>query len=165
MTYSTMLKEILRSSHWTQEQLAAKLGVSFATVNSWIHGKTKPQRSLTPAIEKLYLAQDVTNEPEPIYVTLANAEGIKVGDYVKLTKNLDDEFDDEAVRAEVIDLLTGKVKEEIKPAQVANSVDIVMRGTRSAGRIYDKFDVAAKAQVEFTKNGFVVARVVSWNCN
>lgn len=197
MIYSDKLKMILRDSHWTQEQLAAKLGVSFATVNNWIHGRTKPQRSQIMAIERLYLAQDLTNEPEPIYITLVNADEVKVGDYVKLTKDSDNEYDDEAIRAEAMDLLSGEVirnggdgevledveivddddfdawsaqMEEMAwrampyhEMHVANSVATVARGTRSAGRIYDNFDTAAKAQVVFKfKNHSAIARIVSW---
>ena len=95
MKYSRMLKEILTESHWTQEQLATKLGVSFATVNSWINGRTKPQKSLMPDIERLYLAQDLTREPEPVYVTLVNVEDVRVGDYVILEKDYDNKYDDD----------------------------------------------------------------------
>ena len=103
MKYSRMLKEILTESHWTQEQLATKLGVSFATVNSWINGRTKPQKSLMPDIERLYLAQDLTREPEPVYVTLVNVEDVRVGDYVILEKDYDNKYDDEAIMAYPID--------------------------------------------------------------
>ena len=34
MTSVSMIKDILKTSGWTQEQLAARLGVSFATVIS-----------------------------------------------------------------------------------------------------------------------------------
>lgn len=196
MIYSDKLKIILRDSRWTQEQLAAKMGVSFATVNNWIHGRTRPQKSQMAAIDRLYLAQDLTNEPEPVYITLVNADEVKVGDYVKLTKDSDNEYDDEAIRAEVMDLVTGKVIKEntveaeeldelgdeddfvvwserveemgwrpgpYREMHVANSVATVARGTRSAGRIYDNFDLAAKAQVVFKfKNHSAIARVVSW---
>lgn len=39
----------------TQEQLASRLGVSFATVNRWEAGKSSPQRAQLAAIEKLQL--------------------------------------------------------------------------------------------------------------
>ena len=142
MTYSQMLKEILTASHWTQEQLAAKLGVSFATVNSWINERTEPQKSLAPEIQKLYLAQDVTNEPEPIYITLVE----------------NDTHDDETIRVYYNDN-----KDSLYNVYVANSVNTVIRGTRSAGRIYDKFDMAARAQVMFVFKNMAIARVVNWN--
>lgn len=215
MKYSKMLKEIIEESHWTQEQLAAKLGVSFATVNSWINGRTKPQKSLIPDIQRLYLAQDVTREPEPVYITIINSDQeLMVGDYVILTKDKRNRFDDEAIMVERMDddgdpilQSEAKVKEvldreinsddkgddlkdledtgpeeweekfeeikvymgiddvdiEFKSMYVANSVNTVVRGTRSAGRIYDKFDLVARAQVVFVTKRSAIARVVDWN--
>ena len=156
-----MLKEILKSSGWTQEQLAAKLGVSFATVNSWLNGRTQPQKCLTGDIRKLYLAQDVTREPEPVYVTLLNAVSVDVGDYVVLSKDHENELDDEAIVAKKINVLTDEVLDE-RVMLVANSVETVIRGTKSAGRIYDKFDNYARAQVVFKVQDNVIARVVKW---
>lgn len=162
MTYSQMLKEILTASHWTQEQLAAKLGVSFATVNSWINERTEPQKSLAPEIQKLYLAQDVTNEPEPIYITLVDDDGAKLrlrtGEYVILRKDKNDTHDDETIRVYYDDN-----KDSLYNVYVANSVNTVIRGTRSAGRIYDKFDMAARAQVMFVFKNMAIARVVNWS--
>lgn len=40
------MQRIIGASGWTQEILAAKLGVSFPTLNSWINGKSKPQREV-----------------------------------------------------------------------------------------------------------------------
>lgn len=214
-----MLKEIISESHWTQEQLAAKLGVSFATVNSWINGRTKPQKSLIPDIQRLYLAQDVTREPEPIYITLVNVEPeVRIGDYVILEKDKDNNYDDEAIMAKRVDVNdiikkprpktiiideSGVVQnsdeptepdaptdlEELtfdsadwgdkveaievymgisqaeglpRPMHVANSVSTVVRGTRSSGRIYDKFDLNARAQVIFVAKNHAIARIVSW---
>ena len=37
----------------TQEQLAKKLGVAFATVNRWLNGKYKPRKVQQYHIEKL----------------------------------------------------------------------------------------------------------------
>lgn len=197
MTYSEMLKEIIKSSHWTQEQLAARLGVSFATVNSWLNGRTKPQKSVGSKIERLYLAMDLTNEPEPIYVTLVNAEDVRVGDYVMLEKDANNQYDDEAIMACLMDEAFGDdgpvefESEEIqiddgmgwnekveairvymgesetagyyRPMHVANSVNTVVRGTRSAGRIYDKFDGRARAQVVFVMKKSAIARIVDWD--
>lgn len=161
MNYQKMLKEVLKASGWTQEQLAAKLGVSFATVNSWLNGRTKPQKCLTEDIQRLYLAQDVTREPEPVYVTLVDASGVDVGDYVILKKDYGNKADDEAILAQKIDVLSGEVIDE-KTMTVANSVETVVRGTRSAGRIYDKFETKALAQVMFKMGESVVVRVVRW---
>lgn len=79
-----MLKTILGSSGWTQEQLAERLGVSFATVNSWLNGKSTPREAKLWQIQRLYLAQD-TNEVR--YITFANAGNTLVmGDEITLKK-------------------------------------------------------------------------------
>ena len=196
MKYPEVLKQILKDSHWTQEQLAMKLGVSFATVNSWLNGKTKPQKSVVPKIERLYLAMDLTNEPEPVYVTLVNAEDVRVGDYVILKKDINNQYDDEAImvylmddscrnddsvvfegeetqadgemgwdeKAEAIRVYMGESETMgYRPMHVANSVNTVVRGTRSAGRIYDKFDEKARAQVVFVMKKSAIARIVDWS--
>ena len=38
------LKKLRQTRAWSQEDLARELGVSFATVNRWENGKTKPSR-------------------------------------------------------------------------------------------------------------------------
>ena len=38
------LKKLRQIHGWSQEYLARELGVSFATVNRWENGKTKPSR-------------------------------------------------------------------------------------------------------------------------
>ncbi|MCK5319930.1 Fic family protein [Candidatus Parcubacteria bacterium] len=55
MNVSEKLKIIKRLSGLTQENLAKKLGVSFATLNSWINGKSKPRKSKLESIDKLLL--------------------------------------------------------------------------------------------------------------
>jgi len=51
----------------TQEKLAEKLGVSFATLNSWINGKSKPRRQAKENINKLYFIytgqKDIAEDP------------------------------------------------------------------------------------------------------
>ena len=44
------LKKLRQQQGWSQEDLARKIGVSFATVNRWENGKTKPSRL---AVEKI----------------------------------------------------------------------------------------------------------------
>lgn len=46
MEYPKLLRQIMGASGWTQEILAGKLGVSFPTLNSWINGKSMPQREV-----------------------------------------------------------------------------------------------------------------------
>lgn len=55
------LRTIRAKLNLTQEQLAARLGVSFATINRWEGGDTKPQRAPLEAIAAL--AQEAGVEP------------------------------------------------------------------------------------------------------
>jgi len=50
---SSLLRAIRLQLSLTQEQLAERLGVSFATVNRWEGGATKPQKAAADAIRKL----------------------------------------------------------------------------------------------------------------
>jgi transcriptional regulator with XRE-family HTH domain len=54
MKISEKLKLIQRISGLTQESLAQELGVSFATVNSWINNKSTPHRKKQDKIDELY---------------------------------------------------------------------------------------------------------------
>ncbi len=55
MNYLQQLQSILKSSQWSQEQLAHKLGVSFATVNAWLRQRSEPRKNALLNIERLYL--------------------------------------------------------------------------------------------------------------
>lgn len=55
--FSSILRSIRATHNLSQEQLAERLGVSFATVNRWEGGATRPQRAAQQAI--LELAQEV----------------------------------------------------------------------------------------------------------
>lgn len=55
MKYHGQLKSILQASGWSQEQLAHNLGVSFATLNSWINKRSAPRTKALRNIDKLYL--------------------------------------------------------------------------------------------------------------
>ena len=54
MTIQQTLQLIKNLSGLTQENLAKKLGVSFATFNSWINGKSMPRRKAKENINNLY---------------------------------------------------------------------------------------------------------------
>jgi len=54
MIIADKLKIIQNISGLTQEILAKKLGVSFATLNSWINKKSKPRKSAQKRIDDLY---------------------------------------------------------------------------------------------------------------
>lgn len=184
-----LLRGIMRTSGWTQEQVATKLGVSFATMNSWVNGRSRPRKSMMGAIRRLYLAQDITKDTMPTYVTLVNVNGgLKVGDALLLEKDVNNERDDEAIVASVLDISFGDNRDELVEDDnmdakdeeelcgieilpeyintemfVANSVNTVVRGTSSAGRIYDRFERKARAQVLFVFHKMAIAKVVEWN--
>lgn len=216
-----LLKGIMKTSGWTQEQVAMKLRVSYPTMNAWVNGKSRPRRAMMEKIRRLYLAQDITDDMEPTYVTLVNvSRRLKVGDLVILEKDLSNDYDDEAILAMMMDddrdmwleeddtsadddadsankinedndrvnedddgleededngIFGGKVApievEDISKTYclvddfmyVANSINTVVRGTSSAGRIYDKFEKAARARVLFIFHKTAIARVVEWN--
>lgn len=67
MTIKDRLIIIKNLSSLTQEKLAGKLGVSFATLNSWINGKSEPRRKAEENINKLYFAyagqKNITKDP------------------------------------------------------------------------------------------------------
>lgn len=207
-----LLKGIMRMSGWTQEQVAAKLGVSYPTMNAWINGKAKPRQAMLEKVRRLYLAQDLTDGIEPTFVTLVNVpRRLKVGDMVVLEKDLNNSYDDEAIAATIIDVdvdeitiddedgedvedermaemdadledededgeneaesveairvwdTSGTDYLEIDDMYVANSVNTVVRGTSSAGRIYDKFGIKARARVIFIFHKTAIVRVLEWD--
>ena len=47
------LKKLRQQQGWSQEDLARNLGVSFATVNRWENGKTKPSRLAQEKIKQV----------------------------------------------------------------------------------------------------------------
>jgi len=59
---SATLISIRNTQGWSQEQLASRLGVSFATVNRWEGGKSAPQRAQLRAIQEL--ADEVSAIPK-----------------------------------------------------------------------------------------------------
>lgn len=58
--FATTLRAIRTELNLTQEQLAERLGVSFATVNRWEGGSSKPQRAAQEAIAALALEAGVS---------------------------------------------------------------------------------------------------------
>ena len=91
------------------------------------------------------------------YVTLTGlnqrygTEPFRVGQKVKLVKEPENEFDREAIRAELPGL--GKV------GYVANSTRTVLGECCSAGRLYDKIGDTAAAKVCYVLCGAVVCKV------
>ena len=55
MNYQSQLKAILKASAWSQEELARRLGVSFATLNAWVNARSQPRAKALEAIKILHL--------------------------------------------------------------------------------------------------------------
>ena len=53
--YSNKLQKILKATVWSQEALAAKLGISFVTLNSWVNGKSEPRDTAKQRIDLIYI--------------------------------------------------------------------------------------------------------------
>ena len=76
----------------------------------------------------------------------------EIGRVVRLVKEPNNEHDDDAIRVELPFIET--------VGYVANSTSTVYRGTYSAGRIYDKIEDAAFAEVAFITHSSVIAAVL-----
>ena len=98
-------------------------------------------------------------EDESIYITINHIDDfcavnhLRVGDELTLKKDPDNYYDDEAIA--VYD------KNNAKVGYVANSVHSVVRGTNSAGRLYDQFKYEASCIVRFivAEEGCVIAYI------
>lgn len=96
---------------------------------------------------------------ESIYITINHLDdfmpviNLKVGDILKLKKEPDNIYDDEAIAV--------YTKENYKCGYVANSVSTVARGTYSAGRVYDQIgnEVECIVRFIFIEPGIVIAEV------
>ena len=73
MDIQTTLRTIRAKLDLTQEQLADRLGVSFATVNRWEGGTTKPQKAAQEAIAALAVEADVDETETAVEPTEAAA--------------------------------------------------------------------------------------------
>ncbi len=92
-----------------------------------------------------------------VYITITGLKyylgsGVfKIGTKYRLIKDIDNDYDDEAIKVVLgNNLIIG---------YVANSSYTVIRGTLSAGRLYDKFDSQLDAKVMFVDNNSVIAKV------
>lgn len=77
MTIQQRLALIQKTSGWSQEQLAAQLGVSFVTLNAWINGRTEPRAKAHQNIERLYL--DIVGVDTVDHHRLEKAKQIALG--------------------------------------------------------------------------------------
>lgn len=89
-------------------------------------------------------------------VGLKNYKGnqvFKLGSIIKLIKEPDNDFDTKAIKCEL--------KYIGKTGYIANSTKTVIKGTMSAGRIYDKIDDVSFAEVKFIADDSVIAKVLT----
>ena len=56
MNYNNQLKQILKATGWSQEKLAAELGVSFPALNAWLNNRAVPRAKAQIRINELYLS-------------------------------------------------------------------------------------------------------------
>lgn len=73
------LRAIRAKLNLTQEQLADRLGVSFATVNRWEGGDTKPQRAAMEAITALAHEAGLDDEPADALASTPSTSGRRRG--------------------------------------------------------------------------------------
>lgn len=78
------LQRLLKVTGKTQTELAQILGVSFVTLNSWIHGKSNPRKNAQEKIDLLY--QEYTGVAEVTDSELA-AKKKKIAEYKKQFSN------------------------------------------------------------------------------
>ncbi|RYM05795.1 hypothetical protein EWH99_05120 [Sporolactobacillus sp. THM7-7] len=106
-----------------------------------------------------HLSEAVYAMRENCFVTITGlnhyygTKPFKIGQIIRLVKEPDNEYDSEAIRAELpfID----------KIGYVANSPETVARGTSSAGRVYERFDSEALGQVLFVTHDSVICLFLS----
>ncbi len=73
--YRELLREVRRQPSISQEDLARELGVSFATINRWENGQSKPSRLAKFQLDafcvrmvdqgRLRLSMDIASAPRP----------------------------------------------------------------------------------------------------
>lgn len=96
---------------------------------------------------------------ENVFITITGIDNyygkkpFRIGSLVKISKDFGNEYDAEAIRAELPMIHT--------VGYVANSTHTVYQGTQSAGRIYDKMGDYAYAAVMFLTHTSVIALVLS----
>ena len=94
-----------------------------------------------------------------LYVTvvgLKNYKGnqvFKLKSIVKLIKEPENDYDTEAIMCEV--------KYIGKTGYIANSTKTVIKGTMSAGRVYDKIGDVSFAEVKFIADDSVIAKILT----
>lgn len=67
MDIPQQLLAIQTHTNWSQEELSRKLGVSFATLNAWINGRSQPRSSASARVADLY--NEVLNQRAKPYAS------------------------------------------------------------------------------------------------
>ena len=166
-TYQDMLRTILNSSGWTQQQLAIKLGVSFPTVNYWLNNKVTPHKKMQKRIKDLYLARDIPYEG-PVFITfLPDKTKLKPGDELLLFKTPEDSQNGYGIIGIKRENFTTKISDSITNTHdisihVANTANAIAKGTKPAFRIYDRIYSGAYARVMFILQGYTIAVIEDW---
>lgn len=93
MEYYSQLKTILQASGWSQEQLAHRLGVSFATLNSWFNQRSVPRAKALRNIDKLYLDTVGVDEVNADILHNAKQSALKLRTTPKKISNDKDSLD------------------------------------------------------------------------
>ena len=78
MNYKERLLSIQKASGWSQEQLAARLNVSFVTLNSWINERSVPRKKALNSIERLYLEILGTDKIDQVVLQEEKRRALKV---------------------------------------------------------------------------------------
>ena len=102
------------------------------------------------------MVENITEDLFATVVGLKNYKGnqvFKLGSIIKLIKEPDNDFDTEAIRCELNYIR--------KTGYLANSTKTVIKGTMSAGRIYDKIADVSFAEVKFIADDSVIAKVLT----
>lgn len=84
---------------------------------------------------------------------LHGTKPLKIDGIVKLVKEPDNKYDTEAIACEM--RYFGKI------GYVANSTNTVVKGTMSAGRLYDKINDEYFAKIKFIANQIAIAKVLT----
>ena len=86
-----------------------------------------------------------------ITILLNKKCNINVGSILTLVKEPDNNYDDEAIEV--------KLGDE-KIAYVANSTNTVIKGTMSAGRVYDKINDTQEAEIILMDKNSIIAKII-----
>ncbi|MBQ2654005.1 MAG: hypothetical protein IJF83_10640 [Methanobrevibacter sp.] len=84
---------------------------------------------------------------------LHGTQPLKIDGIVKLIKEPDNKYDTEAIACEM--RYYGKI------GYVANSTNTVVKGSMSAGRLYDKINDEYFAKIKFITNQIAIAKVMT----